>query len=84
MTQAVLPTMRNQKGGGTIVNISSVGGQIGVPILSAYNSTKFAMEGLSEAMSYELEPFGIKVILIEPGFIKTNIKNHHTIYLLKR
>jgi len=51
VTQAVLPTMRNQKGGGTIVNISSVGGQIGVPILSAYNSTKFAMEGLSEAMS---------------------------------
>ncbi len=75
VTQAVLPTMRNQKGGGTIVNISSVGGLLGVPILSAYNSTKFALEGLSESMSYELEPFGIKVILIEPGFIKTNIMN---------
>lgn len=45
VTQAVLPTMRNQNGGGTIVNISSVGGQVGVPILSAYNSTKFALEG---------------------------------------
>ncbi len=44
-------------GGGTIVNVSSVGGRMGVPILSAYQSTKFALEGLSESMSYELEPF---------------------------
>ncbi len=64
--------MRKQ-GGGTIVNISSVGGQVGVPILSAYNSTKFALEGLSESMSYELDHLGIRVIVIEPGFIKTNI-----------
>jgi NAD(P)-dependent dehydrogenase (short-subunit alcohol dehydrogenase family) len=75
LTQAVVPIMRNQGGGGTIVNISSVGGLVGVPILSAYNSTKFALEGLSESMSYELEPFGIRIILIEPGFIKTNIMN---------
>ncbi|VFJ13604.1 Uncharacterized oxidoreductase YusZ [Candidatus Nitrosocosmicus franklandus] len=75
VTQTVLPIMRNQKGGGTIVNIGSVGGQAGVPMLSAYNSTKFALEGLSESMSYELEPFGIRMILIEPGFIKTNIMN---------
>jgi NAD(P)-dependent dehydrogenase (short-subunit alcohol dehydrogenase family) len=75
VTQAVLPTMRNQNGGGTIVNISSVGGQVSVPILSAYNSTKFALEGLSESLSHELGPFGIKVIIIEPGFIKTNIMN---------
>ncbi len=75
VTQAVLPTMRNQVGGGTIVNISSVGGQMSVPILSAYNSTKFALEGLSESLSYELGPFGIRVIIIEPGFIKTNIMN---------
>jgi len=67
--------MRNQKGGGTIVNISSVGGQVGAPILSAYNSTKFALEGLSESISHELRPFGIRVIIIEPGFIKTNIMN---------
>ena len=75
VTQAVLPTMRNQIGGGTIVNISSVAGQVGAPILSAYSSTKFALEGLCESMSYELESFGIRVILIEPGFIKTNIMN---------
>src|SRR5919201_1761907 len=70
-TQAVLPTMRRQKFG-TIVNISSAAGRFGYPGGSAYVSTKFAVEGLSESMSYELEPFGIKVILIEPGVIKTN------------
>ncbi len=75
VTQAVLPTMRNQNGGGAIVNISSVGGLVGALILSAYNSTKFALEGLSESISYELEPFGIRVIVIEPSFIKTNIMN---------
>jgi NAD(P)-dependent dehydrogenase (short-subunit alcohol dehydrogenase family) len=74
VTQQVLPVMRKQKNG-TIVNISSVGGRIGIPSLSAYHSTKFALEGLSESMSYELEPFGIRVVLIEPGFIRTNIMN---------
>src|ERR687895_79323 len=73
-TQAVLPIMRKQKSG-TIVNISSGAGRFGLPGASAYVSTKFAVEGLSESMSYELEPFGIKVILIEPGVIKTNIAN---------
>jgi NAD(P)-dependent dehydrogenase (short-subunit alcohol dehydrogenase family) len=75
VTQQVLPVMRKQNGGGTIVNVSSVGGRIGVPVLSAYQSTKFALEGLSESMSYELEPFGIRVVIIEPGFIRTNIIN---------
>jgi NAD(P)-dependent dehydrogenase (short-subunit alcohol dehydrogenase family) len=76
VTQKVLPIMRRQNcGGGTIVNVSSVGGIVGVPVLSAYQSTKFALEGLSESMSYELEPFGIRVIIIEPGFIRTNIMN---------
>jgi NAD(P)-dependent dehydrogenase (short-subunit alcohol dehydrogenase family) len=70
-TQAVLPIMRNQKSG-TIVNISSGLGRFGFPGSSAYVSTKFAVEGLSESMSYELEPFGIKVVLVEPGVIKTN------------
>ena len=74
VTQQVIPVMRKQKSG-TIVNISSVGGRIGIPGLSAYHSTKFALEGLSESISYELEPFGIKVVLIEPGFIRTNIMN---------
>src|ERR671932_54953 len=75
VTQQVLPVMRKQKSGAIVVNISSVGGRIGIPGLSAYHSTKFALEGLSESISYELEPFGIKVVLIEPGFIRTNIMN---------
>jgi NAD(P)-dependent dehydrogenase (short-subunit alcohol dehydrogenase family) len=70
-TQAVLPIMRKQKSG-TIVNISSGAGRFGLPGGSAYVSTKFAVEGLSESMSYELEPFGIKVVIVEPGFIRTN------------
>jgi NAD(P)-dependent dehydrogenase (short-subunit alcohol dehydrogenase family) len=79
VTQQVLPVMRKQNsGGGTIVNVSSVGGRIGVPVLSAYQSTKFALEGLSESLSYELEPFGISVVIIEPGFIRTNIINSST------
>jgi NAD(P)-dependent dehydrogenase (short-subunit alcohol dehydrogenase family) len=74
VTQQVLPVMRKQNNG-LIVNISSVGGRLGIPGLSAYHSTKFALEGLSESISYELEPFGIRVVLIEPGFIRTNIMN---------
>jgi NAD(P)-dependent dehydrogenase (short-subunit alcohol dehydrogenase family) len=75
VTQAVLPIMRNQKCG-TIVNISSIAGKIGFPLTSAYVSSKFALEGLSESMAYEIEQFGIKVILIEPGVIKTNFDNN--------
>jgi NAD(P)-dependent dehydrogenase (short-subunit alcohol dehydrogenase family) len=71
ITQVVLPIMRKQKSG-TIVNISSGAGRFGYAGGSAYVSTKFAVEGLSESMAYELEPFGIKVILIEPGVIRTN------------
>src|SRR5919107_268410 len=73
-SQAVLPIMRKLKSG-TIVNISSAAGRFGYPGCSAYLSTKFAVKGLSESMAYEIEPFGIKVILIEPGVIKTNIAN---------
>jgi NAD(P)-dependent dehydrogenase (short-subunit alcohol dehydrogenase family) len=69
--QAVIPIMRNQKSG-TIVNISSVAGKIGFPVSPAYISSKFALEGLSESMRYELSPFGINTIIIEPGVIKTN------------
>ncbi|HZA70336.1 MAG TPA: SDR family oxidoreductase [Nitrososphaeraceae archaeon] len=71
---AVLPTMRKQRSG-RIINISSGAGIFGYPGGSAYVSTKFAVEGLSESIAYELEPFGIKVILIEPGFIRTNFAN---------
>ena len=74
LMQLVIPIMRRQKSG-RIVNITSVGGRISLPVLSAYNSTKFALEGLTESISYELEPFGIRVIIIEPGVIKTNIMN---------
>src|SRR3954451_514157 len=73
-TQEVLPIMRKQRSG-MIVNISSGVGRFGFPTGSAYVSTKFAVEGLTESMSYEVEPFGIKVILIEPGVIKTNFFN---------
>jgi short-subunit dehydrogenase len=73
--QQVLPIMRKQKSG-TIVNVSSGAGLIGFPGMSAYVSSKFALEGLSESMSYELEPFGIKVIIIEPGVIRTNFKKN--------
>ncbi len=74
VTQQVLPVMRKQRSG-KIVNVSSVGGRIGLPVLSAYHSTKFALEGLSESIAFELEPFGIRVIIIEPGVIRTNIIN---------
>ena len=69
--QEVLPTMRKQRSG-IIVNVSSVAGKIGFPVSPAYISSKFAIEGLSESIRYELEPFGIKTIIIEPGVIKTN------------
>jgi NAD(P)-dependent dehydrogenase (short-subunit alcohol dehydrogenase family) len=75
-TQAVLPTMRKQKSG-IIVNISSgVVPMGGYPGGSAYVGTKFAVEGLSGSLAYELEPFGIKVIIIEPGVIGTNFVNN--------
>jgi len=69
--KAVLPVMRKQRSG-AIVNISSIGGKIGVPLNSAYVGSKFALEGFSESIKYELEGFGIKVILIEPGAVNTN------------
>lgn len=69
--QEVAPIMRKQ-GSGIIVNISSVGGKMGLPGLSAYISSKFALEGLGECLRYELGMFGIKTTLIEPGAIKTN------------
>jgi short-subunit dehydrogenase len=70
VTQRVLPIMRHQRNG-IIVNISSIAGLVGIPAQSGYVATKFAVEGLSESLSYELEPFGIKIILIEPGPINT-------------
>jgi len=69
--QEVSPAMRKQNSG-IIVNISSVGGRMGLPGSAAYISSKFALEGLSECLRYELGQFGIKVTLVEPGVIKTN------------
>ena len=71
MIQKIAPIMRKQKSG-SIVNVSSVAGRIGFPVSPAYISSKFALEGLSECLRFELSPFGINVITIEPGVIKTN------------
>jgi NAD(P)-dependent dehydrogenase (short-subunit alcohol dehydrogenase family) len=71
MTRAVLPIMRAQKSG-AIVNISSVGGFIGFPGSGYYAATKFAVEGLSESLSKEVGPLGIKVVIVEPGAFRTD------------
>ncbi|MFL6380307.1 MAG: SDR family oxidoreductase [Nitrososphaeraceae archaeon] len=71
VTQTVIPVMREQRSG-RIVNIISMGGRIAIPLDSIYHATKFALEGLSESIQYELEPFGIKVILVEPGAVGSN------------
>jgi len=73
-TKKVLPVMRRNQHG-TIINLSSIVGKVGIPAMSGYVSSKFALEGLMESMRYELEPFGIKVVLVEPGVIKTNFLN---------
>ncbi len=74
LIQEVGPTMRKQ-GSGTIVNVSSVAGRIGFPASPAYISSKFALEGLSESLRLEMAPFGVNVVIIEPGVIKTNFLN---------
>jgi NAD(P)-dependent dehydrogenase (short-subunit alcohol dehydrogenase family) len=70
LTQLVLPTMRAQASG-TIVNVSSMGGKVYEPLGSWYHATKFAVEGLSDSLRLELKPFGIRVVIIEPGAIRT-------------
>ena len=79
--QQVLPIMRNQRSG-TIVNVSSISGQIGFPAQSVYVSTKFALEGLSESFAYEVQPYGISVVLIEPGVINTNFVENIMIQII--
>lgn len=71
----VVPVMRKNNSG-LIVNTSSIGGEVGLPFQSVYTSSKFAVESLTEALSIELRPFGIKVCLIQPGDYRTNVNSH--------
>ena len=71
MTRAVLPAMREQKSG-CVVNVSSIGGFVGFPGIGYYNATKFAVNGFSEALKKEVEPLGIKVILVQPSGFRTD------------
>jgi NAD(P)-dependent dehydrogenase (short-subunit alcohol dehydrogenase family) len=70
--RAVLPILRNQRSG-AIVNISSLGGQLSFAGFSAYSASKFALEGASEALAQEIAPFGIKVLIVEPGAFRTKL-----------
>jgi NAD(P)-dependent dehydrogenase (short-subunit alcohol dehydrogenase family) len=75
-TKTVIPTMRKQ-GSGTIINLSSIGGRIGlVPFNTVYHASKFALEGFTESLRHELAEFNIDVILIEPGFIRSNFMDN--------
>lgn len=71
VTQAFLPNMR-ENGAGMIVNVSSMGGRFALPLGTLYHGSKFAVEGMSEALSYELSTIGITVKIIEPGGVSTN------------
>ena len=79
----VVPIMRRRTTGGTIINIGSANGFFGVPCASAYVATKFALEGLTQSLRYELAPFGIKVAIIEPGAISTNVV-YNSMYLPRK
>jgi NAD(P)-dependent dehydrogenase (short-subunit alcohol dehydrogenase family) len=72
VTRAALPILRAQRSG-AIVNISSLGGQLSYAGFSAYSATKFAIEGVSEALAQEMAPFGVKVLIVEPGQFRTNL-----------
>ncbi len=74
VTRAFLPSMR-RRGSGRILNVSSVGGRITFPLFGAYNATKYAVESLSDSLRYELAPFGVQVVLIEPGVIRSEFSD---------
>jgi len=75
VSKAVLPVMRKQ-GGGYIINIGSMGGVIGLPFQAFYSASKFALAGMSEALRMEVRPYGVHVILVEPGDFRTGITEH--------
>lgn len=71
VSKAVIPQMRKQQSG-IIINFSSIGGRVTFPFFSLYHASKFAVEGLTESMQYELNPFGIRMKIVEPGGFKTD------------
>lgn len=79
MIRAVAPLMRKQKSG-RIINISSIAGRVSTPVNGLYSSTKFALEALSDALRVELAPFGVQVVVIEPGAIRTNFLDTVTVH----
>ena len=78
LSQVVLPHMRHQRWG-TIVNVGSVAGLIGLPMEGAYAATKFAMRAMSRSMRMEVAPFGVRVVLIEPGVVRTDFQANKAI-----
>jgi len=80
VTKSVLPIMRQQKTG-TVINVSSVGGKLTFPYCSLYHATKFAVEGLTEALQFELNPLGIRLKIVEPGGYKTEFTGRSMGYL---
>ena len=80
LIRSVLPHMREQ-GRGKIINISSVSGMLAMPTMGSYSASKYALEGMSEALWYELKPFGINVSLVQPGFVhsKSFLKVHYSV-----
>jgi NAD(P)-dependent dehydrogenase (short-subunit alcohol dehydrogenase family) len=80
VTRAALPILRAQRAG-AIVNMSSLGGQLSFAGFSAYSAGKFALEGASEALAQEVAPFGIKVLIVEPGQFRTELAGHGMRYM---
>lgn len=81
-TRAAIPLMR-QRGSGTIVQIASVGGRVTFPLYSIYHATKWAVEGFTESLQFELEPLGIRVKIIEPGAIKTDFYDRSREFVMR-
>lgn len=74
LIQAVVPAWR-ERGSGVIVNVSSVNGQVGSPLEGPYSATKFALEAISESLHYELGHFGIRTVIVQPGYIAPGMKS---------